>query len=138
MSHHQSSQIFGMKPVNIFRWIDGNGDGKFIDLFWEWLLHQNAVDCRVVVQLLDGLEQMFLGSVGRHFDDGGNHADLFACFGFIAYINLRCGILADNDNCQSGYFAGLGPVAVNALLEFVFQVKRDLFSVDNEHGGVAL
>ena len=46
--------------------------------------------------------------------------------------------MADNDNRQSGYFAGLGPVVVNTLLEFIFQVKRDLFSVDDKHGGVAL
>ena len=46
--------------------------------------------------------------------------------------------MADYNDGQSGDFAGDGFVMVNAGFQFVFQVERDLFSVDNEHGDLAL
>ena len=46
--------------------------------------------------------------------------------------------MADNNDGQSGCLARGCVVFVNAGFQFVFQVKRDLFSVDNEHGDRAL
>ncbi len=66
MTHDETAEVFGMESVHILLGINGQRDGEFIDLFWQRLLHKNAVDGRVKVQGGDCVEQMLFWRVGRH------------------------------------------------------------------------
>src|SRR6266513_381790 len=48
--------VLWMEAVHIFAWIERTHDGRFIDLFGRRGLHQNAVNCRVTIQLFDASE----------------------------------------------------------------------------------
>src|ERR1700738_5386676 len=68
--------ILRMKTVDIFVWIESAHDFSLVDLFWRRRLHENSVDCRVVIEFLRAREQFCLRCRFRQLDFYGMQSKL--------------------------------------------------------------
>ena len=68
----------------------------------QWQLHQNAVNFRIVIQGMDPGEQLSLGHAGIVFFEHGVNTVFFARLDLVAYVNLRCLAVADQNDGQAG------------------------------------
>ena len=104
----EKADVDGMKAVNVFGRVDGEENFLDIDVGREGKLDQDAIDFVAAIEIGDEGEKFF-GS-GRF---GGGmlltiNTDLFAGFDFAANVDFGGGIVADENNGESGAEAGGG------------------------------
>ena len=91
-----------MKRVNILNWVNTVNNLFIVEMLGERKLAQNAVDFRVIIKFFDQRIKLLLGCCGRQSIFHAVKAAFLTGTLFIADINLRCGIVADNNNRKTG------------------------------------
>jgi len=100
-------------------------------------LDQDAVDCRVFVQLVNQGLQGFLRGVFRKVIGQGENSCLVAGFPLVAYIYMRCGIVPDQHYGQSWSAKSLLPAGFNAGGDLLSYFGGNFFSIDQFGGHVS-
>ena len=59
-----------MDAVNVLAVVDGVDDLLLVDVLGQGQLHDKAVNVGVLVQTADAVQQLFLGSILVHADEG--------------------------------------------------------------------
>ena len=96
----QQAGVLGVEAVDVLARVDPLDDPSFVDVVRQRQLHEEAVDGRIGVEGLDGVEQIGLGHVGRQSADLAAHAGLAAGVLLAADVDLAGRILADQDDRQ--------------------------------------
>ena len=91
-----------MKTVDVFGGIDGFENALGVHLFRKRELDENAVDAIVVVEVGDELQHFLGGDAGRRSVEPTVEAEMMAGFDFAFYIELRGGIVSDQDSGEAG------------------------------------
>src|SRR3954465_13545572 len=91
---NQLGDIFRMKAVYVFPWIQCPNDGSLVDLFWWRRLHQNAVHGWIGVQFLHLLQKFGLTGGGRQFDLHRVQAEVPAHLVLRSHVGAGCRIIA--------------------------------------------
>ena len=87
-----------MQAVDVLGRIDALGDLIGIDGFGQRQLHQDAVDRGIGIQAIDQRQQLALRRRRRQVVGKGDHADRVGHPALVAYVDLRCGILANEND----------------------------------------
>ena len=95
---------------------------RFIDLFRRRRLHENAVDRRVAIQLLDSREEIVLGRLGGQFEFYRMQPEFAAHLVLRSDIGARSGIVADQNDRESG-----GNTFDFSVCNFAAQLGIDFF-----------
>lgn len=127
------AEIHGMEAVDVFRRINGFKDAFGIDLRRKWELDKDTVDIVVVVEVDDELKHVVGGSTGRRAMKPVSHAELFAGSDFAFDVNVRRGILAD-ENCGETGTNALGVKVGNILFELGKNFVADFETVESLSG----
>ena len=93
-------------------------------------LHQNAVNFRIVIQGMNPGEQLGLGHVGIVFFEHGMNTVFFARLDLVAYINLRCLAVTDQNDGEAGLAALCGQ-GRGAFGNFGANLFREQVAVDD-------
>ena len=126
----QGADIAGMETIDVLGGRDGHQDALGIDLRRQGQLHQDAVDVGARVQRLDDRQQFRGGNgVGRR-DGFGVNPQVVAGLDFVANVDFRSGIVADQDDGQPGRTA-LGGERIDARLQFALDVIAYAISVED-------
>ena len=75
-------------------------DSLFINMFRQRQLHQNAVDLVIFVQNTNQIQQLFLRCIFIHAVFVWMKSNFFAGTLLVTNINLRCWVIAHQNNCQ--------------------------------------
>src|SRR5690606_34727443 len=126
--------VVRVNTVDVLARIDGVDDGPRIDVVRQRQLHQDAVDLRIAVQLLDEPEQLRLGDARRQVPGKGAHAHLGAGTSLVAYVGVRGGIVAHEQHREPGRAAAPGVALLDALPQLLLQLPGDGFAVDQARG----
>ena len=117
----EAAKTHGMETVDVFRGIDCFEDTLGVDLGRKRELHENAVHLVVAVQAFDERKQLKSGHRGRRRDELARQTEFFASRDFALYVELRSGILADENRSKARPHAGR-----REKPDFVFQFGDDL------------
>ena len=98
----QPAGVDDVKPVDILVRVDGVEHGGFGNMLRQRKLHQNAVDGRVVVQLLHEGEQRLLVGFRRQLVLEGFQSGFDGRPALVANIDLARRILADQHDGEAG------------------------------------
>jgi len=79
----QAADIVGVEAVHIFIRTDALEQQRGVQVLGQRQLHQDAVDGRVFVELVDQGEQIGLAGLGRQVVGAGEEADFFAILAFM-------------------------------------------------------
>ena len=93
-------------------------------------LYQNAVNLRIVIQCMDPSQQFGFGHAGIVFFEHGMNTVFFARLDLVAYINLRCLAVADQNHGEAG-LATLCGQCCGAFGNFGANLFREQVAVDN-------
>jgi hypothetical protein len=129
----EPSEIHGMEAVDVFHRIDRFEDAFGIDLRRKRKLDENAVDIVVVVEIGDELKNVVSGSVGGRRMKPVGHAELFARSDFAFDVDVRRGILTDENGGETGTNT-LGVKAGNVLFELGKNFIADFQTVERLSG----
>jgi hypothetical protein len=99
---HEVAQTDGMKPVDIFCWIDRLQDTLCVDLGGERELDENAIHGVVTVEILDEFEHLSGCDAGGRSVQPASEAELFARGDLALDVELRCGIFANQNSGKAG------------------------------------
>ena len=91
-----------MEAIDVFRGINGFEDALGIDLRRQRKLNQDAVHVVVAIQVFDDGEHFEHVDSGWRRDKRAGEAELFAGGDFAFHVELRGGIFADEDSCETG------------------------------------
>ncbi len=98
----EAAEIDGVEAVDVFRRIDRFQDALGVHLWGKRELNQNAVNIIVAVQIFDHGEHVEGGYRGRRREKRAGEADLFASRDFTFDVELRGGIVANEDGRETG------------------------------------
>ena len=119
------------RPSTSLSGFDRVDDRAGIDVVGQRQLDEDAVNRDVGIADGQGFEQRLLRRFGRQLDVGGGHTRLFRRFALVAYVDGAGGIVADQDNGQSGGDAVRVPEAGDAPGQIVTQLGRHRLAVDD-------
>src|SRR6266851_1975294 len=117
----QAAEVDGMKTVHVLGGIDGFQDALGIDLRGKRKLDENAVNVVVAIQVFDDGEQIEGGHGGWRREERAGEAELFAGGNLALDVELRGGILADENGREARANARRGEQP-----DFVTQLGEDL------------
>ena len=101
----QVAYVHRVEAIHVLIGADGHDDFSVINMFGHRHLNQNAVYTFICIQFIDQLQQFFLcGCLGQHMRNRLNAYGCASLF-FIAYIYLGSGVIADQNNSQTGFDA---------------------------------
>jgi hypothetical protein len=116
----QTTEIYGMKAVDVFCGIDSFENALGVDLGREGKLNENPVHSVVIVQLLDEAQHLVGGDGGGRCVHPTGETELLARGDFGFDVELRGGILAYEDGRQAWANAFAGQAR-----DFAFQFSED-------------
>src|SRR5216683_3216697 len=96
-SADEAAEIDGMETVHVFGGINGFQNALGIDLRGKRKLDEDAVDVVVAIQVFDDGEQIEGGHGGWRREERAGEAELFAGGNLALDVELRGGILADEN-----------------------------------------
>src|SRR5207245_1716874 len=120
-SAHEAAEIDGMEAVHVFCRIDGFENALGIDLGRKRELDENAIDVIGAIQIFDDGEQVESSRGGGRSNKCTGEAELFAGCDFTFHVELRSGIVANENGREAGTNAGGGEQP-----DFVAQFGEDL------------
>ncbi len=134
-SHHwnalrEASDVVGMEAVDILHRIDPLDDRGLLDLWRQRQLHQDAVDLRVAVEVIDEGEQRDLRGRGGQIVRDGADADLLAGAALVAHVNLRGRVMADLDHGEGGPPPAARQRSLDLVADLGFDLRRQCAAVD--------
>src|SRR5713226_10355138 len=130
---NQTTEIHGMKAVNVFCGIDSFENALSVDLGREGKLDENAVDGVVVVQVLDEAQHLVGGDGGGRRVHPTGQAELLARGDLGFDVELRSGIFTDENGSQAWANALSGETG-NFAFQFSEDFVADLGSVKDACG----
>ena len=136
-SADESSEIDGMKTVDVFCGVDGFENFFCVDLFGEGKLDEDAVDVVVAVEIVDEFQHVFGGGGGQRRVQPTGEAELFASGDFAFDVELGGWIFSDEDGSEAGTDA-LGVKACNFVLQFEEDLVADFESIKDACGHAGL
>src|SRR5712692_7096260 len=120
-SADEAAEIDRMEAVHVFGGIDGFENTLGINLRGKRELDENAVDVVVAIQVFDDGEKFKSGDGGRRREERAGETNLFASDDLAFDVELRRGILTDENSSEPGTNACGGEEA-----DFIFQLGEDL------------
>ncbi len=102
-----SSHVFRVEGVDILQGVHGQEDAVFVALLGQGQLHQDAVYGRIVVEVVDRVQELFGRGGGAQFVQFAADAAFFAGLALVAYVDLTGRVLAHQDRGQAGDHARL-------------------------------
>ncbi|VVM65779.1 hypothetical protein PS631_05015 [Pseudomonas fluorescens] len=103
---------------------------RSVEVRWQRQLQEDAVDCGVLIELVDQVGQRLLGGFAGQVERLGDKADLFAVLALVRYIDLGGGIGADQDHCQAWRAQALLAALHDLLSDLLAQVGGDRLAID--------
>ncbi len=132
----QAPDVVRVETVNVLGRVDLFDDGGGEDLIGQGQLHQDAVDLRIAVELVDeGKQGDFRGGmrqiVGHRAD-----ADLLAGLALVAHVDLGGGVVADLDDGKRRTPPTSGECRVDGGADLIFDLGGQFSPVDHlcSHG----
>ena len=101
----QIAYIHRVEAVHILIGADGHDDFSVIDVFRHRHLNQNAVYTFICIQFIDQFQQFLFCCLPRQHMGYRLDAYGFTSLLLIAYIYLGSGVIADQNNSQTGFDA---------------------------------
>lgn len=91
-----------MEPVGIFVGVDQLDNAVTVQARGQRQLHQNAVDCGILVKLADEVFERLL--IGRFWKRvlNGIESTFFGNTPLRSYVGVTCGIVSDNHDREAG------------------------------------
>lgn len=135
-SDQDQAHVLGVETVHVLPGVDGLDRRVHGNLGREGLLDQDAVDLGIRIQLLDRAEQLLLRRVLGHHEGLVGHAHLLAGLALHLHVELRAGVVADQDGREAGDHS-TGAEPIEAVPELAPDLVRHALSVDDvaRHGG---
>ena len=130
LAHDHAPHVHRMETIDIFVWIHRQQDLGFVDVWRQGQLHQNAVDLRIFVHLLDQRYQGLLSGIRRQTVVIRENADFAAGAFFRGHIGSRGRIVPNQNHTQTGDNAPVLQVT-HLLLKFVPHVGGHLPTIDD-------
>ena len=96
----EGGDVGGMETVDVFLMADCLDHAVLVDMLRHRELHQDAVDRVVVVERVDELEELLLGSCLGQTDGGRLVSDLLGVFPLRLHIALACGVFTHQNHGQ--------------------------------------
>jgi hypothetical protein len=124
-----------VESVNVFGWIHGLQDALGIYLGRKWELNQNAVNVVVAVQVFDHGEHVEGRYRNWRGDESTRESDLFAGRDFTFDVELRGGIVANENGCETGANSG-GHKQANFVLQLGENLVANLCTIEDACGHV--
>src|SRR5690606_17347910 len=97
----QAADVDRVESVDVLFGADRAEHRARVDVLRQRHLAQDAVDFRIVVELIDQRQQVFLRGVCRHAVLGGANADLFTALDLAADVDLAGAVVANQDHRQT-------------------------------------
>ena len=97
----RSADIIGVEAIDIFVGLNTFDDQGGIDVGGQRQLNQDAIDRRILIELVDQIQQRLLIGLDRQIIRAGDKPDFLTGAAFAADIDLRGGILTDQHDGQS-------------------------------------
>ena len=93
-----------MEPIDVLSRVDALDDLRraFREMRWQRKLHEYAVDAVVCIEPVDFSEKILLRCLLRQGNERRKKAERLTGALLVAHIDLRCGILADDDDGEAG------------------------------------
>ncbi len=130
----QAADRVRVEAVDVLQRIDPLDDLVFVDVIGQRQLHQDAVDRRVRVELVDQRQDVGFGRVGGQVVIARRDAGLFACAALVADINPRGRVFPNEDHGQAGLrISPLGP-RIDLPADLPPDVAGDGLAVDQLRG----
>ncbi len=123
-----------MKAVDVLARIDAIYYGVRVQVRRQRQLHQNAVNLRITIQLLDQGNQFGLCRRCRQIVVARTKANMCTGTALVAHVDGRCRIVADENNGEAGHGKPLLLAQLNPRAKFVKQVIRDALAVQYSCG----
>jgi hypothetical protein len=120
-----------MKAVDVLARIDSLDHALDVDLRRQWQLHENAAHGSIRVQSIDECEQLRFAYVARQIIGERLHSHAVGRFTFVANIDLRRGVLADEDHRKTRRGPSRGDALAHFRADLRRQSFRDGFAVDD-------
>jgi hypothetical protein len=107
-AHEQLPKVARVEAVRVLVGVDEAQDRGFVDVGREWDLDEDPMHLLVVVQAGEEGQQLLLRRAGAQVMVPGADPDLGACLVFRGDVDLRGGIVADEDRGEARGDAGGG------------------------------
>ena len=118
IADHNSPYVIGVEGVHVLFGVDSQQNLFLVQMLRQGQLHQNTVDVRVVVQLIDQRKQRCLVGIGGQLVALGKKANLLTGAVLVTHVNPRGGILAHDHHGKAG--------GVAVFLFEIFRIGSDL------------
>ena len=102
LAQHHATDIDGCEAIDVLVGRDGVDDLLLVDVLGEGELDDEAVNLLVVVEEMDGLEELLLGGGLRHAVDRRGEAHLVGGLLLVGDVRLAGAVGAYDDCCQMG------------------------------------
>jgi hypothetical protein len=133
----EAAEIDGMETVDVLGGVDGFKNAFGVDLLGKRELDEDAVDIVVAIEIFDDAEHFESGDGGWRSEKSAGHAELFAGGDFAFYVEVRGGIVADEDGGETGFNAHGGEKR-NFVLKFGEDLVTNFEAVEEACGHVKL
>src|SRR5262249_49736312 len=128
----EEADIAGVEAIDVFFGRDSEEDALRVDLLRQRELDEDAVDFGAGVELAYQREELFGGDGSGRADGLVVNAEFVRGFGFAANVDLRCRVIADENDAQTGWAAGVGEDALNTGAALGFDLIADTITVENQ------
>jgi hypothetical protein len=91
-----------MKSINVLVGRNAIGHRRFFNVSRQWQLHQDAIDIRIFIQLVNETEQIFLAGGFVEIVIAGNDTGTLTIASFGAHVDGGCGVTTDQNDGQTG------------------------------------
>src|SRR6185312_7069627 len=130
-AQREAAHVHRLEAIHVLAGVDAVDQRVLVDVLRQRRLHQDAVDGRIGVELVDQREQFFLRRAARQVVVEGSEADLVAGLALVAHVHRRGGVVAHQHHSEArrgmALRLALGDASANPLQQFL----RDAFAVEN-------
>ena len=97
---------------------------------WAILLHENAIDGGIIIELIDQGEQVLLACIARQVMGDRVETHLLAILALVRYVDLGGGVAAYQDHGKAGCAKPLCAAFGNTTGDLLANVGSNRFTVD--------
>ena len=130
---NHTTGVHGVETVNVLARVDSLDNLLLRDVAGQGQLHDETVNLRIGVQLVDTCEQLLFGCLFGHTHYGRGETTLVAALLFVRNVSLARSIVTHQNRHQMGRGLTFGYHSLYFGCNLTAHCRSNLFTIDNSH-----